>query len=288
LILATCVMTADAKIRQAESPARIGKRPNAARAIPHFLATGSLQVAQSPETRDRTVRSAPGFALSVSDETRALAPPFVTHGKGLHTPSLTSILIYQNAVEVRYRLRRFTRATRAARLIATRDNEIEGNSISVPYRLRRPTCAASWGAKALRHNECIRGAFSVPYRLRRLTRARGVAGVTAKRDNEIDGNSLPVPHRLRSLTRAKPRSSSCLGRYQNNGDALSVLYRLRRLTRAGFWCAVYDSTARNYRFSPEILINGSAIRMPRNHPKTITGDRLRSTVKGGRSEDSEG
>ena len=230
-------MTEDLKIRRGCLLSKGGSSSNVARALPRLLRPGAAR----PEARDIRVRNAP------------VSPPSAKHRKAIPTPPLTSILIHQSAVEALYRLRGFTRAKRAARPIAARCRKNKGNSLPVPYRLRRFTRAGFWCAM-------------------QVWIARGYQ---FSREILINCPAIRISRNLlKTIIRDHIRSTV-------KGVAkFAKATRLRRFTRAGFWCAMHVSTARCHRFSHEILINGPAIRIPRNHLKTIIGDHLRSTVKG--------
>ena len=202
------------------------------------------------------------------------------HRKAIPTPPLTSILIHPSAVEDLYRLRSLTRAKRAARHIAARNKETYGNSLSVPNRLRSVPRAEPLSFSCLGNCQNNADALTVPYRLCRFTRAEPctLSRLTNYQNNR---DALPVLYRLRRLTRAK-RAAGLIAALHNetDGNSLPVPFRLRRFTRAGFWYAMHVSTARGHRSNREILIYGPAIRIRRNHLKTIIGDQLRSTVQG--------
>jgi len=230
-------MTEDLKIRRGCLLSKGGSSSNVARALPRLLRPGAAR----PEARDIRVRNAP------------VSPPSAKHRKAIPTPPLTSILIHQSAVEALYRLRGFTRAKRAARPIAARCRKNKGNSLPVPYRLRRFTRAGFWCAM-------------------QVWIARGYQ---FSREILINCPAIRISRNLlKTIIRDHVRSTV-------KGVAkFAKATGLRRLARARFWCTMNLSPAQGHLFGREILINGPAIRIRRNHRKTIIGDQLRSTVEG--------
>ena len=300
-------MTEDLKIRQSWPLPPTGSGPNVARDLSRLQRPGTAT--GRPEAREIPGRNAAVSPLSVSDETRALAPP------------LTLTLFFKNAVADFYRLRRLTCATSRS-TSGLRYNENIADVRLVSYQLRSFTrarpCRLSW--LGIYQND--RDALSVPYRLRRLTRATRAAHLIAARQNEIEGNSLSVPYRLRRFTRAGFWCAMHVSEAGNfrfsleiliNGPAIRIpgnhlktIIRdhLRSTVEGGYEASTPKADAgspaiphslallalrhEGRRARPDeeslvtaFLIYGSAIRIPRNHLKTIIGDQLRSTVKEG-------